>query len=269
MTHSKSNIKSVALLAAFCLLGSLHVLAENILRLPSVAGALKQGDTPGCAPVSLLNMLKLGPENFKKAYAELSGGEDEKALNRLCAKYTSPSGAKGRARYNNNSGMNDKNTSMLCEQLFKDKQLGAIHTLYTVRKAKEDNAAYANRINAAIVASLKRGIPVIMSIDSYGISDGKWKKLTGHYMLITGVQPVGKTNPDNFLIEFIDPVGAVHAQAFIYASDRRESRAIAHFPERDKWLSNNPYLYMATPHKNLRESQQQWGAAFHRAGSVG
>jgi len=74
------------------------------------------------------------------------------------------------------------------------------------------------------------------------------------------VQPTGRINPDNFAIEYIDPVGTRHKQAFVYGSTRRTSRALAHFKEGDEWLADNPYLYMTVPDKDLKESGQPWNS---------
>jgi hypothetical protein len=203
-------------------------------------------------------MLKLGPKSFKNAYAKISGGSDANALTRLAEKYTSRAGENGKIRFRLDTGINDANLSRLCEAVFKEHQLGAVHTLYTNRRPKEKDSAFAKRVNDAIVRSLSEGVPVVMSVDSYGARGKSWKKLTGHYMLITGVQPVRKTNPSSFLIEYLDPVGAAHRQAFLYASSFRDSRAIAHFKNGDKWLQDNPYLYVAAPDKDLRESREPW-----------
>lgn len=231
---------------------------QDIVRVPVEENTIRQGDTAGCGPISLLNMLKLGPRSFKKAYTEISGGSDAAALARLAKKYTSSTGKNGKAQFRINTGINDANLSRLCETVFKEHQLGTIDTLYTNRRPKENNSAFAKRVNGAIAHSLSEGIPVVMSVDSYGVRGKVWKKLTGHYMLITAVQPVGKTNPSSFLIEYVDPVGAAHRQAFLYASGFRDSRAIAHFKNGDKWLENNPYLYVAAPDKDLRESREPW-----------
>ena len=230
----------------------------EVVRVPVKEDAIRQGDTAGCGPISLLNMLKLGPRSFKSAYAEISGGSDAAALARLAKRYTSPTGEDGKARFRLDAGINDANLSRLCETVFKDHQLGTVHTLYTNRRPKENDSAFAKRVNDAVVHSLSEGVPVVMSVDSYGVRGKSWKKLTGHYMLITGVQPVGKTNPSSFLIEYVDPVGAAHRQAFLYASSFRDSRAIAHFKSGDRWLENNPYLYVAAPGKDLRESREPW-----------
>src|SRR5262249_54736883 len=63
--------------------------------------AIRQGDTSGCGPVSLLNMLKLGPEPYRKAYVAISQGDDKRALARLAEKYCSEKGTDGKARYTN------------------------------------------------------------------------------------------------------------------------------------------------------------------------
>jgi len=54
---------------------------------------LSQGDTQGCGPVSLLNLLKLGPEPYRKAFAKICEGDDKRALELLAQKHCSPSGS--------------------------------------------------------------------------------------------------------------------------------------------------------------------------------
>jgi len=247
--------------ATLALLSSGSVLSaaeSKYIRVPAGGSALAQGDTAGCGPVSLLNMLKLGPKDFRAAYAKISGGQDKRALSLLAEKFCSSTGAGGKVRYSNDTGINDSNLTKLCERVFKNHELGPLHTLYANRRRGESNRELARRVNRAIVHSIQRGVPVIMSVDSYGVRKKKWVKLTGHYMLITGVQTMGPHNPGSFVIEYVDPVGGEKGQAFCYASTRRNSRAIAHFPEGDKWLEGNPYLYLAVPGKNLAESRQPW-----------
>jgi hypothetical protein len=228
--------------------------AEFVRVATDPATAIRQGDTEGCGPVSLLNLLKLGPEPYRKAYAGISGGDDKRALSLLAERYCSPTGADGKAKYSHESGINDPNLSRLCSAVAAEYRLPAIDTLYTNRKADESNADFAVRVNRALIASLSRGLPVVMSIDSYGERDGKWRKLTGHYMLITGVQRMGKANPESFLIEFVNPAGGEHRQAFVFADGREHRGALAHFPDGDKRLAGNPYLSVASPYTDLRRN---------------
>lgn len=226
----------------------------DIVRIDAdVARAISQGDTQGCGPVSLLNMLKLGPEAYQKAYRELAGDTGEQAFQRLKADYCDTKGKNGKVRYSDRTGINDAQLTRLCEAVANDFQLGDIDTLYTVRNEKESDQDFALRINRAIRHSLSNNVPVIMSIDSYGERDGKWQKLTGHYMLFTGVQPTGPSNPNSFLVEYIDPVGAKHRQAFVYVGERNHPGAYAHYPDGDQWLEGNPYLCMASPSTELAQ----------------
>jgi hypothetical protein len=230
--------------------------SPEFLRIPTdPAKAIRQGDTEGCGPVSLLNLLKLGPEPYRKAFAAISGGDDAQALPRLVERFCSPTGADGKVRYSHERGINDPNLSRLCAAVAAEYKLPAIDTLYTNRKAGEKNADFAVRVNRALVGSLTSGVPAVMSIDSYGVRDGKWRKLTGHYMLITGVQRIGKANPESFVIEFVNPAGGEHRQALVYADSRRHGGAFAHFPGGDEWLTDNPYLCIASPYTDLRRGR--------------
>jgi hypothetical protein len=213
--------------------------------------AIRQGDTEGCGPVSLLNLLKLGPEPYRKAYAAISQGNDQRALALLVAQYCAPKGGDRKVRYSHESGIDDPNLSRLCELVAADFKLTPIETLYTTRKKDESNTHFAQRVNEALVRSLSRGVPVLMSIDSYGERAGKWEKLTGHYMLFTGAQRIGKTNPSSFLVEYVNPADGEHRQALVYASRRKHDGAFAHFKEGDQWLKDNPYLCLASPYTEL------------------
>lgn len=236
---------------------------EEIVRIEAdLTRAISQGDTEGCGPVSLLNLLKLGPEPYQKAYTKLSQGDDALALKRLAAKYCSPTGAGGKVRYGDQTGIDDPNLTRLCAAVTNDFELTPIDTLYTTREAKESNPDFAKRVNDALVASLSRGVPVLMSIDSYGVRDGKWNKLTGHYMLFTGVQRIGKSNPSSFLVEYVNPVGGEYRQAFVYAGRRKHDGVYAHFKEGDEWLKNDPYLCMSSPYTDLAQTKLE-GAARH------
>jgi hypothetical protein len=170
-------------------------------------------------------------------------------------KYCSPNGAEGKVRYSNRTGIDDPNLSRLCTAVATDFELPPIETLYTTRKKGESNPDFAKRVNEAIIASLSRGVPVLMSIDSYGQREKKWTKLTGHYMLFTGVQRISKSNPGSFLVEYVNPVGAEHRQAFVYAGRRKHDGAFAHFKDGDEWFKNDPYLCMSSPYTDLGQSK--------------
>ncbi|MCE9565596.1 MAG: hypothetical protein K8U57_26540 [Planctomycetes bacterium] len=230
--------------------------SDEFVRLDAdVTQAISQGDTQGCGPVSLLNLLKLGPESHKKAYTKLTNGDDSLALKLLAEKYCSPNGAEGKVRYSNRTGIDDPNLSRLCTALATDFELPPIETLYTTRKKAEANPDFAKRVNEALIASLSRGVPVLMSIDSYGEREKKWTKLTGHYMLFTGVQRISKANPSSFLVEYVNPVGGEHRQAFVYAGRRKHEGAFAHFKDGDEWLKNDPYLCLSSPYTDLGQSK--------------
>ena len=239
----------------------LQALSGGMVRIDwGDCAPVDQGDTSGCGPVSLLNMLKLGPPSFHQAFTQLCSEQDSQALTRLADKYCAAGGAGGKIAYSHESGINDANLSRLCNAVAADFQLGPITTLYTNRLEDESNGDFTQRINTRLLHSVRAGVPVVISIDSYAVRDQEWDKLTGHYVLLTGVQPVGAANAESFLIEYVDPVGARQRQAFVYGSSRRNSRALAHFPDGDRWLEDNPYLYVTAPALNLSESRQEEGA---------
>jgi hypothetical protein len=250
-------IASAILLIAFSAFPQESVMSGGMVRVNTAGVSLiSQGTTEGCGPVSLLNLLKLGPEKYRAAYAKLTGGRDTEALKALLAKYCSEKKSDGKARYSKDRGIDDPNLIKLSNLVAKDFDLGAIDSLYANRRKGEENAAFARRINEPLLRSLRRGVPVLMSVDSYAVRDREWRKLTGHYMLITGAQALGTANPHGFLIEYINPVGAKAGQSLVYASTRRPSRALAHFADGDRWLDDNPYLYIAAPSLDLSESRQ-------------
>jgi hypothetical protein len=230
------------------------VLAEFVRVDLGEATPLSQGNTQGCGPVSLLNLLKLGPEAYRKAYAKICEGDDAHALELLAKKYCSPKGSDGKARYSDRNGIDDPNLTRLCEEVAEAYQLDPLNTLYTNRKENEASPDFAKRVNEALCFSLARGVPVIMSIDSYGVRDGNWQKLTGHYMLFTGAQRIGKANPSSFLVEYVNPAGGMQRQAFVHAGRRKHPGAYAHFKEGDQWLKDDPYLCISSPYTNLRQS---------------
>lgn len=229
---------------------------EEVVRIEAdLTGAIRQGDTQGCGPVSLLNLLKFGTDQDRKAYGKLSGGDDVAALKRLAEKYCSPTGDGGKVRYSDRDGINDPNLTRLCAAVTRDLGLKPIDTLYTTRKKGEKAAAFAGRVNAALIASLSRGVAVVASIDSYGARGGKWVKLTGHYVLCTGAQRVGRAGPASFLVEFVDPAGGGHRQAYVYAGRRKHRGAYAHYEAGDRWLDDDPYLCMASPYTDLGQAR--------------
>lgn len=239
---------------------SREAVGEMVRLETDVSKAITQGDTSGCGPVSLLNMLKLGPEPYRKAYAKISDGDDRRALARLVDRYCSKSDGDGKARYSHKTGIDDPNLSRLCDAVADDSRLGAIETLYATRAQDESSSAFARRINDALVRSLSRGVPVVMSIDSYGEREEKWTKLTGHYMLFTGVQRIGRTNPSSFLVEYVDPASGECRQALAYAGKRKHAGAYAHLKQGDRWLKDDPYLCMASPYTDLRQTELGKGA---------
>lgn len=98
--------------------------SDEFVRLDAdVTQAISQGDTEGCGPVSLLNLLKLGPESHKKAYKKLTRGDDSLALKLLVEKYCSPNGAEGKVRYSNRTGIDDPNLTRLCTAVATDFEL--------------------------------------------------------------------------------------------------------------------------------------------------
>ncbi|HEY1191803.1 MAG TPA: hypothetical protein VGE74_29495 [Gemmata sp.] len=235
--------------------------STEVVRIDAdLSRAVDQGDTPGCGPVSLLNLLKFGPEPYRKVYARLDAGTDAGTLKQLTARYCSPTGAGGKARYSNRTGIDDPNLARLCAAVATDFDVPALDVLYATRNTGEPNPAFVKRVNGALVASLSRGVPVLMSIDSYGARDGKWKKLTGHYMLFTGAQRLGPANPSSFLVEYVNPVGGEHRQAFVYAGRRKHDGAYAHFKEGDEWLKSDPYLCISSPYTDLSQTKLDGGA---------
>lgn len=261
MSHSSACVSQawrvlarVVLCSAVMVSGSL-ASGQEFVRLDFGGRTpVTQGDTSGCGPTSLLNLLKLGPAAERSAFERLSRGEDGRSLARLLEKYTSAEGGDGKIRYTPDSGMDDPNLTRLCQQVARDGGLAPFDTLYAQRKADESNAAFAARIQSAATRSLSQGVGPIISIDSYRVRGKDWKKLTGHYLLLSAIQRTPQRV--GFAIEYLDPVdGQVHP-AYVYASDRRPSRALAHFPEGDQWLENNPYLYVTAPELDLAESRQ-------------
>jgi hypothetical protein len=201
------------------------VLAALPLRAQESPAPTDQRDYPdsinGCAPASVLNLLKFSDSRYRAAYDSLLGSEEGVKMRYLVDRYLKGRASAtypGRKRWALH-GVDCGDLVLGLNELLGENELPPLSGSYLDRLPGENGADHLQRCRERIESSLRDGVMPLLSLRSFVVkrrekrkNEPAWESAVHHYVLVTAVHDSG--SPFGLDLEVIDPWGG-GAPAFI------------------------------------------------------
>lgn len=219
-----------------------------------------------CGPTSVLNTLLFGPGEFQSIFQNIPGATNKEKLTYIIEKYgmTPSEDYKEGIKWHPNSGMSPVDLSYFMKDVLQKKS--NLKGKFLERLKHETTKQHLKRVHNYIKNSLKKGIPIIVSLRSFSphrSSKNKgeivWNGLGNHFVIVTGIPSSIKSYEKGFSFEYLDANGPKRATGYIYIEDIRNFTAIKGNTKQWKWLTDSAFLLVNVPSLDtLKVQDQDW-----------
>ena len=225
----------------------------------------------GCAPATILNLLKFSAPEFVAAYHGLLGADDGVKMRYVVDRYfkNRPSVAyQGQKRWGLH-GIESTDLASGLNELLAESGIKALNATYLDQREDESEVGHLLRCRRLISDSIHHGVMPMLSLRSFVVkhreengNEPVWQVGIHHYVLITAVR--GGDSEVGFDLDAIDPwrgratVIHVHREAHDQAF-----RALRGVEETGVWLDGKPFLQvLAHDLPSLRPQNLEWSERF-------
>lgn len=221
----------------------------------------------GCAPATILNLLKFGPDGFQQVHEALVGGNDQVRMRYLVDRYFKdrPSATyPGQPRWGVH-GIDCRDLVAGLNEMLREHGQPELNSRYLDREEAESEADHLLRCHELIADSLENGVPPILSIRTFVVKvreenggEPAWEPGPHHYVLVTGV--VGKPSAAGVELEIIDPWGGQRTVIYLHREPMgRSFRALKGTLDDGEWLDGRSFLQLLAPEvPSLRPKDLNW-----------
>lgn len=237
--------------------------------------AVDQRDYPdsinGCAPATVLNLLRFGGAELARAEEALVGATDGVKMRFLVDRYFRgrPSAVfPGQPRWGLH-GIEATDLAAGMRELFAEHHLAPCEAAYLDREEGEDEGTHLHRVASLIRDSIQAGLPPILNLRSFYVkrreengSEPLWEAGVSHYVLVLAL----RTEPSTCGVELaiLDPWRARRSVVYLHReANGRDFRALKGVAESGTWLSGRPFLQVLAPDlPTLRPADVEWSERY-------
>lgn len=246
-------------------------LAQEIPAIVPIDQRDYAGSDNACGPATVMNFLKHGGPEFAPAYEGLVGRDDATKLRFLVDRFfrTRPSLADpSRFRWGVH-GVDCEDLAAGLNELLAEHQIAPLRALAPVREKEEKDAEFLARIHREMGRSLRKGLPLILSLRAYYVKrreekdlEPHWEIAAHHYVMVEGFQ-----NPEptvGFDLEVLDPWKARRSRVFLHnEAAGQDFLGLRGKPDTDAWLGGRSFLLVLAPGlPTLRPADLDWSERY-------
>lgn len=169
-----------------------------------------------CGPAALLASFRCGSESWRRAAAGLPGATDREQLGQWIRRHgLRPSETlQGRKRWTN-AGINVEDLVAAANEMNRPLFLPALAQDGLFVRRGENPEALLKRTHQRLEASLKKGIPPLLSLRRFVQRDGRWVPLQGHFITVTAVPLRLARKQREFAFTYLDPWGGKRGEGVL------------------------------------------------------
>lgn len=221
----------------------------------------------GCAPATVLNLLRFGGQTYARAMNGLIGSTDGVKMRFLVDRYyrhrrstIDPS----RTRWGFH-GIDCRDLAAGLNELLADHELPALGAAYLDRSPEEMEHDHLIRIFGLVRHSLEAGTPPVMNLRTFLVktreengSEPKWESGVSHYVLVTAIR--GEPSDTGGELEVIDPWQGRRTVIYLHREPNgRAFRALKGSEAAGEWLDGRPFLQVLAPGvPTMRPANLEW-----------
>lgn len=235
---------------------------------PEAADQRDYPDSPnGCAPATVLNLLRFGGEEFAPAHRALIGSSDAVRMRYLVDRYfrhrkssLDPTRPRWGAHGVESEDLVEGNNELLAEH-----GIAPLKGCYLDRGANESESGHLLRVRGLIKDSVEAGVPPILSLRSFLVKrreenggEPRWETGVSHFVLVVRVGD--GASETGFELEVIDPWGGRRTALFVHREGNGQAfRALRGNEDSGEWLDGKPFLQVVAPGvPTLRPGHLDW-----------
>ena len=255
-----------------CLLIFLTSLASTAEPVPAPADQRDFTDSiNGCAPATILNLLKFSAPEYAAAYHGLLGADDGVKMRYVVDRYfrNRPSVAyPGQKRWGLH-GIESNDLATGLNELLAESGIENLNAAYLDREEGEDEAGHLLRGRQLMAESIRQGVMPILSLRSFVVkhreenqNEPVWEAGIHHYVLIKALR--GESSEVGFDLEVIDPWRGKETVVHVHREAHGQAfRALRGVEETGVWLDGKPFLQvLAHDLPSLRPQNLEWSERF-------
>lgn len=213
-------------------------------------------DSPnGCAPATVLNLLRFGGGDFGPVLDGLIGADDGVKMRFLVDRYfrhrpstTQPArkrwGAHGVACEDLAAGVNE---------LLAEHELPPLSAVYLDRKEDEAETDHLARVTRLVSRSLSAGTPPIVNLRSFVVKrnpenggEPQWETGVSHFLLVTSIR--GTPSSMGCELEVIDPWKGLRTAIYLHReANGRDFLVLKGDFQTGAWKDGQPFLQVLAP----------------------
>lgn len=263
-------MKIIPLFSGLCLLISVAfapcaavAAGEAERNPPPVVSQTTLGEN-ACGPCAVVNALLRTQAPYRKVLDSLPGEKPLDKAQELIRWFSQrPSDAyPGEKAYQPERGITWVDMTASFNELLRSQNVPLLEGTYLDRKRDEDLSVHLERVHALLATSIRKGVPVVISVRSFAPVQEKgeyvWSGFTGHYVTVTAVQERIDDEEKGFRFSYTDSFTGKVETGYAHIDEARNFSAAKGDAKRWEWLPNRPFLLVTAPSLRLSTQNQPW-----------
>lgn len=225
-------------------------------------------DSPnGCAPATVLNLLRFGGADFGPVLEGLIGSDDGVKMRFLVDRYfrLRPSTTQpGQKRWGAH-GVACEDLAVGVNEMLDEHKLPPLSAIYLDRKEGEEERDHLDRVTRLLSRSLSAGTPPILNLRSFVVKRGpenggepQWETGVSHFLLVTSLR--GAPSSTGCELEVIDPWKGLRTVIYLHReANGRDFLALKGDFLSGTWREGQPFLQVLAPEvPTVRPANVEW-----------
>ena len=225
-------------------------------------------DSPnGCAPATMLNLLRFGDAVYTPALNGIVGSDDGVKMRFLVDRYFRhrPSTIDASRMRWGVHGIDARDLAAGMNELLADHRIAPLSSTYLDREPEEKDRDHLARVVDLIRRSLDAGTPPVLNLRTYLVKVREengdqpvWETARSHFVLITAIR--GEPGEIGSELEVIDPWQGRRTTLYLHReANGRSFRALKGSEDAGEWLDGRPFLQVLAPGvPTLRPANLEW-----------
>lgn len=230
-----------------------------------------QDSINGCAPASVMNLIRFGGEEFIPVEKGLVGATEGVKMRFLVDRYFRgrPSVVfPGQTRWGVH-GIEATDLAAGIGELFKEHEVAPCGSTYLDREADESEGQHLARVYRLIRESIDAGVPPILNLRSIYVKrreenggEPLWEPAMSHFVVVLATR--GQPSETGFELEILDPFKARRSVIYLHReANGRDFRAPKNVAGSVAWLEGRPFLQVLAPDvPTLRPADVEWSERY-------
>lgn len=247
---------------------TLSLCQDEVPKLEGIVDQREYEDSAnGCAPASLLNLLKFSDPEYRAVYDSYEGSTDGARIRAVVNKYfkARPSVVYPGGRRWGVHGIQGADLVTGLNELLDDHGIAGLDATYLDRGDEETRAAHIERCHQLIATSIRNGVRPILGIRSYIVRrresndfEPAWETGVYHNVVVHSVlRPPSYTG---FELRVLEPFRGIATSAYLHREGNRQGfLALKGLEKEENWIEGEPYLQVLAPDlPTVRPRDLEW-----------